>query len=281
LALGVGNCVTFDMLIILAVCFAVQVLVYVAARQHWPAIGWHEIWLGGLALPRVGDSVFYFLVNLLLLTALAWPFALLPVRWRTIVGLAVIVASGFLFEALTFSNWSLPYYSPLNFLVYIPLADLALRYRTALSRWFWVTVAGFAVLACQDMLLRSPWGLFLHSGHGQIYGRPPVALGTLCLVLAFQRFGIPRVRSLELAGKYSLGLFVVHKWVWYPLSLLAAGVSVSRHVEYFVPVAISALTIALSCLLVALLSWTPARFIVTSDSRSSRRPARQPGGVSG
>ena len=146
------------LLIVLVVCFAVQVLVYVAALHHWPTIGWHEIWLGGPALPTVGDSVFYFLVNLLLLTALAWPFALLPERWRTIVDLAVIVASGVLFEVLVFSNWSLPYYSPLNFLVYIPLADLILRYRTGLSRWFWVTVAGFAVLACQDMLLLSPWG---------------------------------------------------------------------------------------------------------------------------
>lgn len=269
------------LLIVLAVCFALQVLVYVVALQRWPALGWHEIWLGGPALPTVGDSVFYFLVNLLLLTALAWPYALLPARWRTIIGLAVLVVSAVSFEALTFSNWSLPYYSPLNFLVYIPLADFVLRYGTGLSRWFWVTVAGFAVLVCQDMLLRSPWGLYLHNEYPQVYARPSIVLGALCLVVAFQRFSIPRVKSLELAGKYSLGLYVVHKWVWYPLALLAAGVSVSPHVEYFVPVAVAALTIGLSCLLVALLGRTPARFIVTSESRGDPRPARRPGEVGG
>jgi len=220
-------------------------------------------------LPTVGDSVFYFLVNLLLLTALAWPFALLPERWRTIVDLAVIVASGVLFEVLVFSNWSLPYYSPLNFLVYIPLADLILRYRTGLSRWFWVTVAGFAVLACQDMLLLSPWGFSLHSAYAEVYARPTIALGALCLISAFQRFNIPRVKALELAGQYSLGLFVVHKWVWYLVALLAAHIAASTHVEYFVPIAVAALTIGVSCLLVAFLSRTPGRFLVTGDRSGS------------
>jgi hypothetical protein len=270
-------------LVLLAVCFALQVAVCVAALQRWPTIGWHEIWLGGPRLPLpVGDSVFYFLVNLLLLTALAWPYASLPARWRTIIGLAVLVANVVLFEALTFVNWSLPYYSPLNFLVYIPLADLVLRYQTTLSRWLWVMVAGLTVLVCQDMLLLSPFGLYLHSSQSaQAFARPSILLGTLALVVAFRRFAIPRVPSLELAGKYSLGLYVVHKWVWYPVALLAADVSVSRHIRYFVPVAVAALTIGLSCLLVALLGRTPARFIVTSESRGSPRPVRQPGGVNG
>ena len=271
------------MLILLAACFALQVVVYLAALQRWPAIGWHEIWLGGPRLPLpVGDSVFYFLVNLLLLTALAWPFALLPPRWRTIIGLALLFVSMVLFEVLTFVNWSLPYYSPLNFLVYVPLADLIIRYQTALSRWFWVMVAGFAVLACQDLVLLSPFGLALHDGQStQAFARPSILLGALALVVAFQRFSIPRVKSLELAGKYSLGLYVVHKWVWYPLALLAAGVSVSHHVGDFVPVVVAALTIALSCLLVALLSRTPARFLVTSESRRDPRPDRQLGAVVG
>ena len=262
------------LLLLLAVCFALQVLVYVAAVRHRPAIGWHEVLLGGPSLPRVGDSVFYFLVTLLLLTALAWPYAQLPAKWRTIIGLVIVVANIVVFEALTFVSWSLPYYSPLNFLVYIPLADFLVRYRSTLSRWFWVMTAGFAVLACQNMLLLSPWGLSLHDAQSsQAFARPSIVLGAVCLVVAFQRFSIPRWRLLELAGRYSLGLYVVHKWVWYVVALLAAEVSVSHHVNYFVPIAVSAVTILLSCLLVALLSRTPARFIVTTESRGGHRLA--------
>lgn len=246
------------LLLVLVVCFAAQVLVCAAALRRSPAIGWHEIWLGGPALPRAGDSVFYFLVNLLLLTALAWPFALLPSEWRSRVGLTMCLATGVLFEALTFTRWRLPYYSPLNFLVYIPLADFALRWRNGLSRWFWLLVAGYVVLACQDMLLRT-----------QVYARPSIVLGALCLVVACERFAVPRVRLLELAGEYSLGLFVVHKWFLWALAALAAGIPFSGHVHYFVPVVVAALTIGLSCLAVALLSRTPARFLMTS-ARPSR-----------
>lgn len=82
-----------------------------------PVIGWHELFLGGPALPTVGDSVFYFLVNLLLLTLPAFGYSLVSPRWRTPIGLAVVLVSAALFEALAFSSWRLPYYSPLNFLV--------------------------------------------------------------------------------------------------------------------------------------------------------------------
>jgi len=71
------------------------------------------------------------------------------------------------------------------------------------------------------------------------------------------------------AGQYSLGLFVVHKWVWYLVALLAAHIAASTHVEYFVPIAVAALTIGVSCLLVAFLSRTPGRFLVTGDRSGS------------
>jgi hypothetical protein len=257
--------------ILLAICFALQTAVCAVALRGVPALGWHELCLGGPALPTVGDSVFYFLVNLLLLTALAAGYALMAPHWRTVIGLAVIVASAALFEALAFSRWNLPYYSPLNFLVYIPLADLALRHRQVLARYLWLLVAAYLLLAAQDLLLRSPFSFSVSNSPGEIYARTSVVVGALALLVAFRRFAVPQTKPLVLAGRYSLGLFVVHKWAWYGLAAFAALLPASGHLSYFVPALVTVCSIALSCLLVAGLARTPARSLVTGAPPSRLR----------
>jgi peptidoglycan/LPS O-acetylase OafA/YrhL len=259
--------------VLLAICFVVQVGVCGAALRGLPAIGWHELCLGGPALPNVGDSVFYFLVNLLLLTVLACGYALIAPRRRTYIGLAVVLASLVLFEVLAFSSWSLPYYSPLNFLLYIPLADLAVRHRAVLARYLWLLAAAYLLLACQDVLLHGPFAFSLSHGPGDTYARASLVAGALALVVAFQRFAVPQIRPHVLAGRYSLGLFVVHKWVWYVVAVLAARVVMPAHARYFVPVVVTGLSIVLSCLVVALLARTPARFLVTGAPASRPRAA--------
>jgi hypothetical protein len=152
-----------------------------------------------------------------------------------------------------------------------------LRYGSTLARYLWLVVAAYALLAYQDLLLHSPFAFSLSNSPGSVYARTSVILGALALIVAFQKFPIPRRRSLELAGRYSLGFFVVHKWVWYGLTVLAARAPLSAHLFYVMPVLIAIFSIALSCLLVALLARTPAWFLVTGSS-----PARlRAGGAAG
>lgn len=91
-----------------------------------------------------------------------------------------------------------------------------------------------------------------------------MVFGALALVVAFQRFNVPRQSALELAGKHSLGLFAFHKWVMYAMALLAASLATMDHVHYFEPIVVTFATAILTCLLAALLSRTRLRMIVTS-----------------
>ena len=57
---------------------------------------------GGPGLPVVGPSVFFFLFDLIVLVVVMWAFFQLPARARTIVGVAIVIATAAFFEAASF-----------------------------------------------------------------------------------------------------------------------------------------------------------------------------------
>ena len=252
------------LLLLLVIYSALQVSLFLVATRTAPPLGLRELWLAGPTLPIVGDSVFYFLVVLIFLTVLGWYYFRLPTKYRDPLGLAVFVISIAAFELLAFAPFRVGYYVPLNFIVCLPITDCLLRHKEWLSRKLWGIVALYALFVAHDLLLQGPLTVALDVGRGQVFARPSVVFGALALVVAFQRFNVPRQSALELAGKYSLGLFAFHKWVMYAMALLAAPLATIDHVHYFEPIVVTFATAILTCLLVALLSRTRLRVIVTS-----------------
>ncbi len=249
--------------LLLAICSALQFAMYALVSRERPPLGLHELWLAGPSLPIVGDSVFYFILNLTVLTVVGWFYFRLPERSRDYLGAAIVATSAVAFEVLAVTRLHLPYYSPLNFLVFVPVADFLLRYRDELSRRLWLIVGLFGVFVLQDMLLQSPFPFSRGDVSEEVFARPSVVLGGLALVVVFQRYPIPRLPLLELAGRYSLGIYVVHKWLWYPLAVAAGQASRIPMSGYFEPLLVTAATAAATCLVVALLSVTRFRFLVT------------------
>lgn len=243
--------------------FVAQIVVYVALEHRWPALGLHQLVMGGPSLPLVGDSIFYFLTDLLALTVLMWLYLRLPGKARVALGVAVVAGSAAYFELRSFGLAALPYYHVLNFVVYVPVAYALGRSAVRLQRWFWLLAGLYVASTIQDLLLNGPFSLTHDGGGGQMYGRLSLVAGALVLLLAVQRVRLPRAAALEAAGRYSLGVFALHKWVWLGVALIAARVHAGVETSRLAPVFIAAVVIPSTAALVALLRRRPLRFLVS------------------
>lgn len=239
-----------------------QLVVYVALERRWPTLSLHLFLMGGPKLRLVGDSIFYFLLDLLALTVLLWLFLKLPERARLVIALAVAAGSAAFFELRSFGLAALPYYHLLNFVVYVPVAYALAFHARALQRWFWVAVAAFAALTIQDLLLNGPFSLTGQVGGAQMYGRLSVAVGALVLLLAAQRVRLPRLLALEATGRYSLGVFALHKWVWLGVALVAARLDSGAATSRLMPVVIAAVVVPLTAALLIVMRRRPLRLLI-------------------
>lgn len=246
-----------------------QTLAYVIIVHRLPALQLSLLYMGGPALPTVGDSVFYFLFNLLLLTAASYVFVRLPARARAIVGTAIVLASLVYFEACSVGLLGeIPYFSLLNFVVYIPIAAWlaahsrsCVRFRTPLT-WAWV------VLLMHDLVLRGPIPHSLQLSSFSYYGRDSLVVGATLLLVATLSAKPRPMPVLETAGRYSLGLFALHKFAWYAIASALGASYLVAHANIG-PMIVAALTVLVSSVVIGLVSLTPAYTLVGGVSRAT------------
>jgi len=188
----------------------------------WPNLGMTAgdlLVLGGPTLPYVGDSVFYFLLCLVLLlgiSAVFW-FICRRIKFPDLFGYAGVLLGMFYFFWLNLNGIGIPYWRIDNFIIYIPIAFLTRIYSRHECR-----IVGLSALACcigftaLDLHLRSG-GIFTG-----LYSRGSVVCGAVSVFLLLRSFEwrcIPSVCSF--LATYSLGIFAIHKYWQFPLEAMA------------------------------------------------------------
>ncbi|MEN8134472.1 MAG: acyltransferase family protein [Thermodesulfobacteriota bacterium] len=187
------------------VLYYITFFVFEYFRWGWPIEPrslFKHIIMGGPSLPIVGDSVFYFLFNLLLLTCIAFIYSKIKEEWRFKLSCLLVVLYCLYFLMLHFVNAPIPYWRIDNFIVYIPLADICLKKNNRL--FFFLSLSLF--------------GAFILYEHHQyeitsIYARNSILFGTLSFYLGVNEITLKRLPGkINLLSFYSLGIFSLHKY---------------------------------------------------------------------
>jgi len=234
-------------------------------------VTWHSfgmspvalITMGGPALPYVGDSVFYFIFVLILLTLLSLAFQAL--KWRGTQRMDALAWGSFVLCLLYLQwlNWTgrgLAYSRVDNFIVYVPLAFVCRAHTPEKSRRI-----GFLMLACYFASVVQDYFLKRHGLFTGFYSRPSVVFGaaaTLALLRGFPVAQLPA--SVAFLSRYSLGIFALHKY-WllatiaimlkFPLPPSALVLDVSALIK-------ALLCLALTCVSVHVLGRTRLSWLV-------------------
>jgi peptidoglycan/LPS O-acetylase OafA/YrhL len=194
---------------------AVQVAVYFAVRMYghyypnvWLGFSQRPVALffvlGGPTLPLVGDPVFYFLVDLAILTILAFLYARINDKFRTPIGIAVILGSAIYFEVCHLYNISIAYPRPDSFIIYVPIAYM-LYHNDRLKKFWFVFLAGF--------ILFSAHNIWLLKSDPSVYARLSIVFGAVAVFCTIYSLNLALTdRFTQFLARYSLGIFAIHKY---------------------------------------------------------------------
>ncbi|MCK4783494.1 MAG: hypothetical protein KAV87_07070, partial [Desulfobacteraceae bacterium] len=233
--------------------------------------GWHEsqpilqhVIMGGPSLPIVGDSVFYFLFNLLLLTCIAFLYAKIKEEWRVKLSCLLVVLCCLYFFRCNFGVASIPYWRIDNFVVYIPLADICLKKR---SMWFL-------------FLSLSLFGAFMLYEYRQyeinsIYARNSIVFGAMSFYLGINGITLRRLpEKINLLSFYSLGIFALHKY-WMMIAVVCLSLLFNLlHINHDIRLATNSLSVLQVFAATLAFLFTVLTVYVMNRSRFFRRYVR-------
>lgn len=171
------------------------------------------------AIPFVGDSVFYFLFNLILLTIIAFFYQSCSDKLIKFISSVIIIFSLLYFEAITIKNSAIPYHWLINFIIYIPISYYLAHYPAKIFKFKYLYVIAYILFSMQDIHLRNV------GYYGSIYGRVSIICGALSIFCFIYSFKFKENWCIQKLSKYSLGLFAIHKY-WQ--SLLLLGIQMSQ-----------------------------------------------------
>ncbi|MBW4684151.1 MAG: acyltransferase [Komarekiella atlantica HA4396-MV6] len=192
----------------------VQIILATIINSKFPDLSW-EIILGiEPVLPLVGDSVLYFILNLIILTIFAYIYQSLNSNHKKISSYIIVIFSLILFELTSVTKLSVPYYYLRNFLIYIPIAFALVNYTNKILKFKFYYLAAYILFSLHDIGLR-------HYNYSPgIYSRISVVFGALTLFCFIHTLKFKGNWFTQKLAKYSLGLFVLHKYWQYLFILL-------------------------------------------------------------
>ena len=163
---------------------------------------WKNFVMGGPPLPIVGDSVVYFLFNLIVLTSVSFIYSKIQKKWRNWLSWFLICIYCCYFYYIYYINLPIPYWRIDNFFVYIPLADILCKKRN--RSFLFLSIALFVAFLTYETLQNHKYS---------IYARNSILFGALSLYLTVNQFAIERLPPLvKKISLYSLGIFAIHKY---------------------------------------------------------------------
>lgn len=165
-------------------------------------------------LPIVGDSVFYFIFVLILLTIVSYLLLYNKKdKFKSQINVGIITVSILYFEILNFTGRYIAFWRPDNFIIYIPLAYfLVSKGEKVYSKYTKKLYIFSLIFGLQDICLRA-----INKDVG-LYARVSIVCGTLAVfssLITLKSWQIKK--SVQFLSKFSLGIFAVHKY-WLLLS---------------------------------------------------------------
>lgn len=201
----------------------------------------------------------------MVLIILAFLYTRINSSMRAPVGLAVILGSAIYLEICHLHNISIPYWRPDSFIIYIPIAYV-LKHNDRIKRFWFLFLSGF--------ILFSAHNIWLLKSDPSAYGRVNIVFGAVaafCIVYSFN-FALTD-RFTRFLGRYSLGVFAVHKYCWLFFILLFSKAFSIFNIDKFVTISdiqfslidfvIGVFAIAFALVCVKLLSQTRLREYVS------------------
>jgi len=196
----------------------VQTAFAVAVTRAWPRPSWELVRLGGPSVPIIGGSVFYYLFDLIALTAAAFAYDRLREPWRGLLGGALVLSSIAYFEWSLVEHRPIQYWELQNFLLYVPVAS----YLPRLIRWRYLFLIAYAAFAAHD--------LYFGRVEDCVYARGSVLFGALTLYCVVMSGRAHAGRLAAALSAYSLGLYAIHKYWQYALTAWKGARSFNVHV---------------------------------------------------
>jgi hypothetical protein len=168
--------------------------------------------LGGPALPLAGDSVFYFLFNLIFIYLFAHFLMKLPERFLHPFLITLICLSLAIFELAILAELNIPYWFIGNFVIYMPLAFLIESHEGKKDNKKLIYWSGliFLTFATHERLLQSYYSL-----KPPAYGRISIVAGAVFLYLLAKQYMVYEWKPVHVISVYSLGIFATHKFSLY------------------------------------------------------------------
>jgi len=167
---------------------------------------WWVIINGGPSLPFVGGSVFYFIVNLIIIVSLSFYYNKISTKKLDLVLFALL--SIYLFVHQFF--YVIPYWRIDNFLIYIPMAHFIEKnnfYKNAKQKYLYMSLFLYIFF----LFFEIGGHKLFNTSHGD-YDVNSMQYGVLTLYLLVCNSHYPKNTYIALLSKYSLGLFALHKY---------------------------------------------------------------------
>jgi hypothetical protein len=211
------------------------------------------------SLPLAGDSVFYFLFNLIFLTALAFMYKQVAQRNRQILSIAIIIIFTIYFEFLSIIGIYINYYRLDNFIVYIAIADIFATTPKLLSRLKYLYLAIYICFSVQDIIFRE-MGMIM-----SIYARGSILYASLVILSFIYPLNVGENLFIKKLAKYSLGIYAFHKYWQYLIIMfiiqIQSQISFIRY-NTFIPLLVTFLVIITTAATIFILNKTPLKVFI-------------------
>ncbi|MEH2281683.1 MAG: acyltransferase family protein [Nostoc sp.] len=204
----------------------VQNIFFIIATRELPNFSWQLITGLQPSLPLVGDSVFYFLFNLICLTSFAFLYQLIKSHSsRKIISFTIGIFCLFYFEASSLLNIGIPYHWLINFVIYVPIAFYLAKFPDKVLSFKFYYLIAFILFSFHDIYLR------ISGYYPSIYGRIAIICGAMTIFCYVNsRKEIKDNLLVQQLSKYSLGLFSLHKYWQYLFFLLINNYKIGRDI---------------------------------------------------
>ncbi|WP_445635324.1 acyltransferase family protein [Nostoc sp. DSM 114161] len=194
----------------------VQNIFFVISTRQIPNLSWQLIIGLEPNLPFVGDSVFYFLFNLICLITFAFLYQFIKsYSLKKILSFTIIIFCLFYFETCYLLNITILYHWLINFVIYVPIAFYLANFPNKILSFKFYYLIAYILFSFHDIYLRD------YGYHPNIYGRIAIIFGAVTIFCYVRdRKNIKENLIIQQISKYSLGLFSLHKYWQYLFFLL-------------------------------------------------------------
>lgn len=227
---------------------------FLLVTKEIPKLSWEIITGVKPSLPFVGDSVFYFLFNLICLITFAFLYQQIHFQQNVkilikILNYIIIVFCLILFEVSCINNVNIPYHWLVNFMIYVPIAYYLANKPNKILKYKFLYLAAYIFFSLHDIYLH------INRFFPSIYGRISIVCGAISIFCFIYSIKIEYSWYIQKLSQYSLALFAIHKYWQCLIFLFISNLNFSINTESVrIPINTVFLIVAILTMIFSILS---------------------------